>query len=222
MFYAAQRVKLPRLPFSLLLPLLDLFLWVVVAAIPTTFLYMNASQIASSEPNLTEKIGSTRFPATRDQYIAAAVENSMERTGQVMTAINEPATLAEMLESLPTSWPESWHPQSLELFSWRALTYPLLCLPAWWLVGRSLDALFFSRRLHWPALLTGTIFCLLFIICFFGILLGTPPAPADDGSWACQGLAFWSALFFVSPVAWWLQWRRSRAERETQAAAVSS
>jgi hypothetical protein len=123
------------------------------------------------------------------------------RFSHFFTALNLPGMFAELLVSLPTSWPAMWHPAAILGDSWRSLSMPFYCLPAWWLVGRGLDSLFARRRMHWALGLTGSLLCVLFLVVFCGLRFGIS-GPDQPESWIFWGLGFWTIGFAVLPVAW--------------------
>jgi hypothetical protein len=192
-----------RLPFSLLLPALDLVLWVFLALIPVSLFYDGF--LADAEQDQRPPVTSAREQQldVKPQEVASQqLEVAMDWRGRLLTTVNLPGLLVEFLTSLGSTWPESWHPEALELFSWRALAFPLYALPAWWFAGVSIDALLGRRRLHWVAM---AIALVLFAFCALMLM------PLADGLQASKdyemtaGTALWTTLFAVAPVAWWRQ-----------------
>lgn len=195
-------VKYPRVSFSLLLPLVELALWVSLVLVPTTLVYFHLHHVAQTG---SAAIHAGEFSVTipQDHLLAFALQVATISHSHAITAINLPGTFVEALISLPTSWPHLWHPPSMPIDIWRALTLPIFCLPAWWFVGVGLDALLGWRRLHWVALLTGSVLFVLFLVLFFGLRFGMSASERlEVVDWAFWGLGLWIALFGVLPCAW--------------------
>jgi hypothetical protein len=196
--------------FSILLPLFDLAIWVVLVIVPTTIAYMSLLQMAHNSSTAEIRSGGTSFASVpRERFASFALSVGTIRQSHLITAINMPGIVSDLFISIPI-----WHIDRLRtqmtMESWRALSFPLFCLPAWWFVGKGVDALVGSIRLHWSSLLLGCLFCALFI--FLGIGLGLT-ATADERAdtwWILSGMGLWAVLFAVFPFAW-LRQRRSRA-----------
>jgi hypothetical protein len=148
----------------------------------------------------------------RNRLLSFSLESVTRQHSHTITAINIPAIFIEILVSLPTSWPSSWHPPQLSMDSWRSLTFPIFCLPAWWLVGRGIDGLLGRKRLHWATLSTGSVLFVLFVIGFVGITFSMSAEERADSHWVLWGLAFWILAFSVLPLTWFLR----RPFRETR------
>jgi hypothetical protein len=179
-------------------------MWVVLVIVPTTLIYMSLLQRAHNSS--TAELSFMSLP--RERFASFALSVGTIRQSHLVTAINMPGMIGAMLVSIPT-WPNGWRPAWATMDSWRALSLPLFCLPAWWFVGKGIDALVGSIRLHWSPLLVGCLFCALFI--FLGVGLGLT-ATADDRAdmwWMLSGMGLWAVLFAVFPFAW-LRQRRSR------------
>lgn len=190
-----------RLPFSLLLPLLALSLWVAVVAVPMTPLYFQLREEAKTATDKTVTVGDFQYTIPAANYVSYAMGQALEKRSPWLTAINLPGMVGEVLTSLPGTWPESWHPENLELEQWRVLIFTFYCLPFWWLAGLGLDAALGRRRPHWVVLLLGTL-----LFAGFAVLLGglavMKPGDSSDGNWPLWGLGLWVVLFVPMPVAW--------------------
>jgi hypothetical protein len=129
-----------------------------------------------------------------------------------MKAINLPGMVFDILISLPTSWPSTWHPQALLRDTWDALVYPFFCLPFWWLVGCGLDGLLRKERFHWSLLLVGALLAGTCVVLALGFHFGIPDAERRDNPWLMRGLTGWTIAFAVLPMAWIMQSIRHRRE----------
>ncbi len=210
-----------RLPFSVLLPLIALSVWVAVVAVPLTPLYLQLREEAKTAKDTTVNEGNFQYTVSRDQYVSYHLDEAMKSRADWMTAIDLPGMVGEVISSAFTTWPESWHPQAIELETWRVYIFTFYCLPFWWFAGRGMDALR-GRRLHWIALLAGTLLAAWCLVMLFGLAAVKPADPNEGGAWILWGSGLWAALYLPMPVAWVRQWRRARAERSADVIPLSS
>lgn len=207
-----------RIPFSHLLPVIDLALLVLLVFVPITLTALHLYEASRGSNQVQIHSGQFDMTIPRGQIVPAAIRIATVPRAHTMVAINIPGILFEILISLPTSWPASWHPAALLLDTWRALVFPFFCLPFWWLVGCGLDGLLRKERLHWSLLLAGT---LLFVVCFaiaLGFRFNMSAAERQGVLWPFFGLAGWALAFAVLPVAWIMQSIRQRHLRNSKLA----
>lgn len=183
-------MKLTRLPFSFLLPLSELVVWVILIPVPTTLIYMGLHKSTRSEVIHTE-IGDLIVPP--EAVRSFAIQSAAWHNSHFITALNAPGIVVEALIH--------WHPTALPMEVWRSITLPFFCLPAWWFVGRGFDS-FRNRGIHWQSALSGTLLFVLFIVLYCGLRFQVPPDERVGGSWILWGVAFWTVLFSVFPLAW--------------------
>ena len=100
------------------------------------------------------------------------------------------------------------------LWSWRDITFPFFCLPAWWLVGLGIDGLLRWRRLHLAAMITSLVLFLFFAIAFLALRFGSSPDREND-VYLFWGVVVWWGLFAVLPIAWVRQRRSRIAEKSS-------
>ena len=204
-------MKLTQLSFSLLFPLVELVIWVVLVLAPTTLIYVGLDKSPHSEVISTE-IGT--FTLSSQEVRRIALESATMKMSHSITALNTPGLFVEMLIDLPISWPSTWHPVRLPVDVWRSITLPFFCLPAWWFVGRGFDFLLGRQKLRWPVALFGTLLSIAFIVLFFGLRFGVPANDRTGGSWILWGMALWALLFSVFPLAWLMRRRSFRTVPE--------
>jgi len=200
-------MKVPRTSFSILIPLVELVIWVVLVAVPATLVFLTAHDFPTA--HMSSGLVSAEIP--REQFLEFAFSSTTDRSANAITAVNIPGIILEILVSLPTSWPDSWHPSGWILDTWRAVTFPFFCLPAWCFVGLGVDSLLGWRRLHRGTLLTGLVFFLLFVALFLGFRFSMSAAERAEGDsgWILWGVGLWALLFATFPCAW-LRQSRSR------------
>jgi hypothetical protein len=65
--------------------------------------------------------------------------------------LNIPAGLIQLPYAIKNPTKQEWMPEGIDGGIWRAITWPFLCIPFWWIAGRAVDALkALSQRLLSP------------------------------------------------------------------------
>jgi hypothetical protein len=201
-----------RSPASFLLPFLALTVWSLLVPVPAIVLYDRLRQSAPITDPAHFHLGQFELSLPRNRLFSFCLRSVAEQRSHTITAVNLPGSIVEILISLPTSWPGLWHPKDFSANSWRSLVLPFFCLPAWWLVGCSIDGFLKRRTVHWGLLLTGSILSILFIVIFFGFLFGLSRSERGDEDWVLWGLGFWAVTFGVMPLVWLRQRTAARSE----------
>jgi hypothetical protein len=214
---AIFNVKLySRVSFSVLLPLIDLVIWVVLLAAPATLVFLNLERVAQGSGTAHIQAGMFSASIPRNEFLSFAMQSAALKSSHTVAAANMPGFFGELLLSLPTSWPASWRPAGMMLDTWRAITFPFFCLPAWWLVGLGVDALLKWRRLHWATFLIGTLLFILFGVLFCGLRFALTDSERGEVTYPLWGIGLWSLLFAILPIAWFRQWRSRSACRKDE------
>jgi hypothetical protein len=199
-------VKIRRLPFSVLLPAAELVIWIFL--VPTQFgllfLPHHASSGVTQSISGIERLG---FYVPKDRLYNFALEMIAERHYEIITAINLPGIIPELLISLPTTWPSMWQPHSFTSRSWRAIAYPFYCLPFWWILGKMYENALAGKHRHWSILLAGTVLSILFLVGFLGLQFSPIEADRTDTLSLRCGLALWALMMGAFPFHWIRQWR---------------
>jgi hypothetical protein len=120
-----------------------------------------------------------------------------ERRYAQVSALNLPALIAELPVGLLSADHTTWTPDGMDFRVWRALSYPVLALIFWWLIGRGFDALRNDgRTLRWGELTlamllfaSGSIFCV-------GWFVATSAEDRSDLNlhWMGIGVVLWLVL----------------------------
>jgi hypothetical protein len=63
-----------------------------------------------------------------------------------VVALNIPAGLIQLPYSMNTPAKRDWSPKGMNDLVWRAVTWPILCIPFWWIAGRAIDALTAAKQ----------------------------------------------------------------------------
>ena len=215
---SGSRWRVRILPFSLLLPLLSLLLWVGLVAVPVTATYLDIRGSASYSPSFRS------YAEDLDQGLRAiphryAAQNAVAKHTGLMEGLNgEGFWVKILIDRCSPAWPMSWLPEGVELTSWRAITYPIWCLPFWALAGLGLDRLLSRRRVRWPMITLGTVFSVISLATGIGLFFGGDVDAPDDVYHFVWGLIMWGILFLSFPVVGFLYRRRNRRVRAESSA----
>jgi len=208
------RMRLTRVSFSIWLPLGVILLCALLVLTPVSIPGLPAtgplpSQIIYVTPTLAVPRPSAHVRTDKSHFLptlSPAIEERADQRELIIRTINLPGLISEILISLPTTWPDNWHPRSYSLFVWRSFAWPFYCLPFWWLVGRALDCLFWKQRLPFALVVLGSALSLIVLLISLGLLL-TAVIPTNEKDPSMYvGIWLWTILFATVPIAW-RQWR---------------
>lgn len=134
-----------------------------------------------------------------------------------VSLVNLPGAFVALPSAIFSSDHREWTPARVEFKVWRAVSWPFLAVPFWWIAGRGVEALLaaikkiIAPRLRWwetliaALLLAGGITCVIGFVFFAGV-------DASDRILQAMSVAFgfWAVLGGVTVVAKFLQWRLRR------------
>jgi hypothetical protein len=107
-----------------------------------------------------------------------------------------------------------WNPTPMDSQLWRAITWSLLGLPFWWIIGRAVDALAaiksgrLTPRIGWIETVLGFLLVGGCATAFAGLLFGLPEADRNRGLiLPLAGFALWALLGNLPLIARFRQWR---------------
>jgi hypothetical protein len=205
----------------MLLPLFSLTLFVALVALPATFTYLDLQQ---SPPDLSRQ--ETQQHSSLKETLRSVAASEPESFADFLNGIDVPANFVELpIDRFSNAWPDTWHPDGLTVFDWRAITFPIYTLPFWWFAGFGLDTLLKRRRPRWPVLLVGTILSALSLFLTIGMSLanGIETDRAITVPILIGGI-LWNLLFATFPVAWILRGlaRRALAKQRARLPLVAS
>ena len=187
--------------FAVWMPVLDLAIWAGLVLTLAVLLFVQAHDVSIGPSDAVH--ADYTFDVRQDDLLDIPLTNISVSRSHVISAISLPATVVEGMFSLPLVRPSSWHPADLRMDSWRALTYPIYCLPVWWFVGRGMDSLFGKRSLGWLSKLAGIFLLLLFTSIWIGFRYGFKgDDPNGDLQWILRALGIWILMFAVFPAVW--------------------
>jgi hypothetical protein len=196
----------PTLRFSWLLPLGQL-IFCAVLLFPIRLMILRGLNIPL--PNWLEQIMAVGFfPWIKTDFLLTSV-----------TALNLPGLMIQLPYVIASPTKREWMPADVDFRVWRAITLPLLCLPFWWIAGRSMDALTalkhrqLAPRIRWPEVVVGSVWLAGGATLFVGFLV-SPIADKDSQftRFAASG-GLWAMLGALSVIARFRQWRFEKKQK---------
>lgn len=134
-----------------------------------------------------------------------------------VAALNMPGGLPDLAYAILSPSHNEWTPRGMFLWVWRDLSWPIAGIFFWWLAGRSVEALFFSRhkillpKIRWwevvvslPALALGAILAV-------GLCIDQS-ARTEFPFWILLAVfgSMWLVLGASTSLAYFVQWRLRR------------
>src|ERR1700745_2612051 len=110
-----------RLPFSHLLPIIDLGLLVLLVFVPITMTAFHLYEASNGTDQLHIQSGQFDMMLPRNEIVPWAIRAETMTRSRTIKEINLPGVIFDILISLPTSWPSMWHPAPLLAETWAAL-----------------------------------------------------------------------------------------------------
>ena len=140
-------------------------------------------------------------------------------------ALDIPAGLVQLPYAMNSPTKREWSPEGMDEQIWRAVTWPFLCIPFWWIAGRAIDALTTAKhRLVRPRIslmetAIGSIWVAVGTLLFvsFLIMAGIKRDPELTRIAAAGGL--WGLLGALSLIA---RFRQKRLPRLQEAATATT
>ena len=190
-----------RLPFCVVLPLFSVCVWIVLVALPISVGDLHLRYMAHGASAVFLHAGTFSLTVPASRFLVFSANTVGEFKGQILTALNLPAFIVELLLSVRT-WPTTWQPSGFTLWGWRALTFPIFALPAWYYIGVGIDGLLGSVGLHvWNAIVS-SLFAAACAILGGGLTVALPAADREPGlKWITAGFMLWALLFGTVVVA---------------------
>ena len=123
-------MQILRSKWSLLLPVATLLLTLIALAIPASIIYQRLRMAArGGAPAVSVHSKSFQVTIKRKNMLSFAISSAAALEEKTITGVHVPGMFDEVLISRFTTWPASWHPASIPLFSWRSYSLPFFCLP---------------------------------------------------------------------------------------------
>lgn len=195
-----------------------MLVWVLLIAAPTTVGVVQLRAMAHGAPGVHLQFNAFSMDLPRGRFLSFAADTAAYRWAHQVAATNLPGFVGELLISRSTkTWPMSWHPASIMLDSWRAISYPILCLPFWWFAGLGLDGFLGHRRIRWPILLIGTVLSVISFVLLIGLRFGTSASERESLVYPLWGFGLWGILLLPFPFMWAKRGRSALSSKEEQA-----
>jgi hypothetical protein len=202
-------------PFAVLLPAIQLLLALLV--ITPELMVGFEFQYRAHTITLDGKV----VPGNLDMHQLVEIATHQPRRRfpdrlHAMSIVNVPGILGEVATSLPTTWPESWYPESVyfaDLWAWRALSWAVYALPLWWMAGRALDVLM-VRNLAVQPRIHSVEMSIMMVLGVVALVIGLISVFTGKGREEYAELDRWfivpGLMWFVFGACSVLAWRRQR------------
>jgi hypothetical protein len=182
--------------------------------------YVNLKRASQHGHDVIIRSHEFQFRISHEHLLRASILGSAQLTSHSVQALNMPGFLLDLaVDRCSRSWPIEWTPAGLTSSQWRALSFPIFCLPFWWIAGLGLDGLVKRHRLRWPALLIGFCLWVSFLVTGVGVWLAAPNDNPEKLIFPFWGFALWCVLFSAFPITWvrqWLSHRRIKTSLHTR------
>jgi hypothetical protein len=209
-----DRFKLKlRFALSLWLPIFAVLLSAAIVLVPATRVYLRWKAAVGNSDKLVLTWGEFGMMIPRDHLLHSAVETSALREQGTIVLLNAPGHLIGALASQLIVHHANGFPDSLGPFLWKAVSFPLFAIPAWFFVGRGIDGLLLRRRMRLLDLVLSAILSLLSIALSVALRFGLSESERAGDQLLVSyifGFAWWS-LLFAFPLAAWVRQRLRKA-----------
>lgn len=152
------------LPFRWILPFAELLvsavlLWPIA---PVIAAQLHRSPATNKRPDLAQKLHGQTWQIVIEPLSPMAKHDLhiLEMRLWAPVALNFPGLFVNLPYAIFLSPSKSeWSPHMMDFRMWRAIQYPIICAPFWWIAGRAVEALSSLRKrvlrpvLRWPELL---------------------------------------------------------------------
>lgn len=182
------------------MPIVELAVWSALVLLPTVKAYARFSAV-QKYGSVNLRSGEFELMVPRDRWLTISLAAICEQRFHLVAGLNLPGAVIGAPLTVPVVSFLRKHPSGLSAEIWNTISLPFFCLPAWWFVGRGLDALLAGRRLHWGMLSIGSILSCVCVALVIGILT-SPPADRTDMVELLPGGIFWAIAFAALPANW--------------------
>jgi len=105
-----QSVKSWRFSFSLLLPILELTLWLVLVPTQAILFYTRLRYMAHGAAYISLQMGEFGLELPSRRLFPFVFESVAMRESEIISSINLPGAFVDALVTLPLGGPYHWHP----------------------------------------------------------------------------------------------------------------
>ena len=168
-------------------------------------IYLHLKGAAHGADSVSFGTGGLRITLASKGFLSAAFQFASWPAERFIVAVNAPAKYVEILVSLVISQTARWEPRWMFPSTWHCLTYPIYALPAWFCIGRGVDALLRRGQVRTFLMVASAVFGAvsagLFGVIRFGLSAADRQSVATT-EWLMVGFAVWTVLFAIPVVAW--------------------
>jgi hypothetical protein len=196
------------------LPIVAILLSAGLIVVPALRDYLSLRHAAQG----AEVVAVGRFGIPVERLFSISIQMSALRHQGAIILLNAPGHALYLLISVALGHRSHWSPASVGPGLWRVYSFPFCALPAWFFLGRALDAWFASTRLRRADLVIGLTLFTLFLIISAGLRFGLSPQERADqdpllGGYI-YGFALWAGLMTIPVVAWIRQRKHPRVTEQ--------
>lgn len=198
-------MKALRFPYSILVPVMALVVWGIVILIPTLLLFDPLHHSSPAAEPIRVPVGSFAVFMAQSHTLWWSFQMIASLRAPLVNGINLPGFVLNSLASLLLFGSARWHPAAMAPETLRVITTLILCLPAWWFVGRGVEAITGSRKVRWQTLVIGAVLCIFFLTLALGFTFGESPQEQAETTVPIWSFFFWAAAFAIPTIAWCVQ-----------------
>ena len=151
-----------------------------------------------------------------DRDVQRRIRGSEAREWAV-AALNMPGGLPDLTYAILSPSHHEWIPRGMFMWAWRDLSWPIVGIFFWWLAGRSIEALLFSRhKILLPKIRWWEVVVALPVLAFGAVwavvMSFDQSARAEFPMWMPLAVfgSMWSVLGASTLLAYFVQWRVRR------------
>lgn len=203
-----------RISFARTLPILALLLSYIAVAVPVTMAYINLRHATRYSHDVILQSHQIGIRVPHDHVLRFSLQLVALGTSDTIQAVNLPGHFIEfaIAKCASNSW-RTWSPFHWDVFAWRAFSFPVCCLPFWWLAGVGVDGILQRHRLRWWHFVPGLILWAFFLMWVSVFYFGFSALERTEGVYPIWSVWLWLVLLSTFPVTWVRQWLASRATR---------
>ena len=226
-------------PFRFVLPVVQLLVCLVLLWPVRVFLAVGVAQSIHSyfgsarELKVTSDFRGSNvvvpLATIEEQTRADALIKLFDRRKLAPLTVDFPVLIAQLPYMLVSPTRREWVPKGMFPAIWRAVSWPFAGIFFWWLLGRSVEALFAARKsvvrphINWAETIFAGILFIVGLATLAGILTSTPDDRRDLQfiAWVAGGL-LWGILASATIAARFMQRRIQKQAAAAQPAMDST
>jgi hypothetical protein len=192
-----------RISFARSLPILVPLLSYIVIAVLATMAYVNLKRATRNGHDALLHTHHVRLSVPHDHVLQFSLTRTAAGASRTIQSINLPAHFIQfaIAKATPTPW-MTWSPFHWDFLIWRAFSFPILCLPFWWLAGAGIDGTLGARRLRWWSLLPALLLWAFFLLALVAFYVAFSPLERTEVVYPVWSVWLWFALLSAFPITW--------------------